>query len=235
MFLYAPLQSAKSSFPSKGTNPTSLNWFDFSCPVKTVNGPTSGPIMVSSFLESIYFRKGTPKKMTEAAINAYIASAQAKDKALEDSGAIEDFIASDDGYVTLENYLNALADDHKYIKGTIEWATDVNMLKWQLHRYKCAIVETYLLKAFTSNPSGFDISTLNYETKALRKDYTKSWIAFGYTDSSILVLNSLGPSWGKLGFVQISWSILNGNVVVGDENEQRRCFIKSAAFKGCFN
>lgn len=173
--------------------------------------------------------------MTEAAINGYIAAAHAKDKDWEDSGQIEDFVASDEGYVTLENYLNALAADSKYIAGDIEWATDVKMLKWQIHRYKCAIVETYLPKAFTTNPNNFLISTLGSEMKALRKDYTKAWVAFGYTDSSLLVMNSLGPAWGKLGFVQISWSVLNGNVTVGDDNEQKRCFIKSAAFKGCFN
>jgi hypothetical protein len=96
--------------------------------------------------------------------------------------------------------LNVLAADHKYIKGNIEWATDAKMLKWQLHRYKCAIGETYLPNVFTINPNEFSISTLGSEMKALRKDYTKVWVAFGYTDSSLLVMNSLGPGWGKLGF-----------------------------------
>lgn len=173
--------------------------------------------------------------MTAAAIDQYIEKAKTKDKAWEDAGTIEDFVASDEGYVTLQNYLNALADDRKYIKGTIEWATDVKMLKWQIHRYKCAVVETYLPQAFTTNPSGFTISSLGTSMKALRKDYTKAWVAFGYDSDGLLVLNSLGSAWGRLGFVQIKWSLLTGNVVVGDDNLQKRCFIKSAAFKGCFN
>lgn len=71
--------------------------------------------------------------------------------------------------------------------------------------------------------------------KALREDYTKVWIAFGYDKDYLLVLNSLGPGWGKLGFAKIKWSLLTGNVVVGDDNTQKRCFIKSAVFRGAFN
>jgi len=139
--------------------------------------------------------------MKESAINSYIEIAKQKDKQWEEAGRIEDFVASDEGYVTLENYLNALAGDHKYIKGTIEWATSAKMLKWQIHRYKCAIVETYLPQAFTTNPGGFTISSLGNSLKALRKDYTKAWVAFGYDADNLLVFNSLGPAWGKLGFV----------------------------------
>jgi hypothetical protein len=95
MFLYAPLQAAVSNFPSEGTNPTSMNWFDFSCPVKSNNTSVSGPTMIASFLESTHFRKGIPEKMTEAASNKYIAAAHAKDQVWEDSGVIEDFVASD--------------------------------------------------------------------------------------------------------------------------------------------
>lgn len=174
--------------------------------------------------------------MTSSAIDAYIAAAQAKDQAWEDAGITDDFVASNEGYVTLENYLNALLTDNKYIKGTIEWATDVSMLKWQLHRYKCAIVETYLPQAFTTNPSSFTIESFGTSMSVLRKNYTKVWVAFGYDADGLILLNSLGASWGKLGFVKIKWGLLTGNVVVdADDNIQKRCFIKSAAFKGCFN
>lgn len=132
MFLACQLRSSATAFPVGATNPASLNWFDFSCPPKSRNDAKAGPMAVASFLESIYFRKGSPKKMTEAAVDAYIAAAHQKDVALEDEQTIEDFVASDEGYVSLESYLDALADDHKYIPGTIKWATDVKVLKWMI-------------------------------------------------------------------------------------------------------
>ena len=91
-------------------------------------------MMVASFLESIYFRKGNPKAMPESAVDPFIVAAHEKDVALEEAQTIEDFTASDEGYVTLESYLMALAEDssHKYIKGTVRWATDTRVLKWML-------------------------------------------------------------------------------------------------------
>lgn len=173
--------------------------------------------------------------MTEAAIDTYIDAAHEKDVALEDAQTIDDFVASDEGYVTLESYLEALSDDHKYILGTSSWTTDTKVLKWMIHRYKCAIVETYLMDTFTTSPSSLDINTFGSTTKALRKDYTKAWVAFGYDSTGLIVLNSLGCNWGKLGFARIAWSLLDANVVVGEDNIQKKCFIKAAAFKGCFN
>ncbi len=172
--------------------------------------------------------------MTEAAVDTYIAAAHQKDAALEDEQTIEDFVASDEGYVSLESYLDALADDHKYISGTVKWATDVKVLKWMIQRYKCAVVETYLMDTFTVSPSTLDISTFGSNAKALRKDYTKVWTAFGYDSTGLIVLNSLSYKWGKLGFARIAWSLLDANVVVGDDNIQTKCFIKAAAFQGCF-
>lgn len=134
MFLSCPLRSSVTSFPTGASNPSQTNWFDLSCPPKTVSSSKSGPMMVASFLESIYFRKGTPKAMPESAVDPFIAAAHEKDVALEEAQTIEDFTASDEGYVTLESYLMALAEDssHKYIKGTVKWATDTRVLKWML-------------------------------------------------------------------------------------------------------
>ena len=238
MFLYCPLQNAQMmEFPAKGTNPSSLNWFDFSCPTKSSNGPDGGPAMIASFFESIYFRKGSPKQISISSLQRYIENAHAKDVQLEDSGVVEDFIASDDGYVTLQNFLKCLEEDHKFIKGQLQWTDNVSCLKWMIHKYKAAIVQTYLLDSFTNNPTGFNIDSSGSSTRALRKDYSKVWIAFGYDSSRLLVFNSLSHRWGKLGFAKISWSVLTGNVLVGDEGEeqQKRCFINAAAFKGCFN
>lgn len=175
--------------------------------------------------------------MPESAVDPFIAAAHEKDVALEEAQTIEDFTASDEGYVTLESYLMALAEDssHKYIKGTVKWATDTRVLKWMLQQYKCAIVETYLMEAFTASPSSLDIKSFGSNSKALRKDYSKVWIAFGYDSTGLLVLNSLGVNWGKLGFARIAWSLLDRNVVVGEDNIQTKCFIKAAAFQGCFN
>ena len=69
--------------------------------MKKVSGSKSGPTMIASFLESIHFRKGNPQKMTETAIDSYITKAHTKDQAWETAGTIEDFVASDEGYVTL--------------------------------------------------------------------------------------------------------------------------------------
>ena len=239
MFLNCPLRSTSVvSFPEsesggknpgKAVNPTQLEWYDFSCPPKAMTGHRSGPMMIASFLESIYFRQGTPKAMPVTAVDAYIAAAKELDK------EIEDFTPSDEGYVTLESYLNALASDHKYIKGSVKWTKDLRVLKWMIQKCKCAIVETCLMEAFTANPQSLDIKSFGSSSKALRKDYTKVWIAFGYDSNGLLVLNSLGVNWGKLGFARIAWSLLEGNVVVGDDNTQTKCFIKAAAFEGCFN
>lgn len=74
------------------------------------------------------------------------------------------------------------------------------------------------MEAFTTSPSSLDIKSFGSNSKALRKDYSKVWIAFGYDSTGLLVLNSLGVNWGKLGFARIAWSLLNGNVVVGEDN-----------------
>lgn len=81
--------------------------------------------MVASYLESVHFRGGSPAKMKASDIDACISDARRMDKAWEDTGKIEDFVASEEGYVTLENYLNALAARSKHIKGGVEWAVDV--------------------------------------------------------------------------------------------------------------
>lgn len=213
--------------------PKMLNFIDYSTPVKSVKGSTSGPTMVANFLESIYFRKHTAKKMKDSDIAQYIAAAQVLDKQYEDT--LEDFYASDDGYVTLENYLKVVKTGNKHISGDIIWCKQTNSLKRYIHKYKCVIVETYLANSFlTSTAKGiFNINTTgNGQIKV--KDYTKVFVAFGYDSSGLVVLNSLGPAWGSAGFAKISWNVLNGNVTLPDEGDQR-CFIKAAVFKNCFN
>lgn len=206
-------------------------------PVRSASGSRSGPVMVASFLESVHFRKSkvSPQKMKDSDIDALIAAAQQLDSSLESS--IDDFYASSDGYVTLESYLNAIKTSSKnFIAGSPMYCREVETLKRWIHKYKCAIVETYLANSFLTEvvaPGTFSIpSAGNGPIKV--KDYTKAFAAVGYDTDGLLVLNSLGPSWGSLGYAKISWSVLTGNVTFPDNSDTARCFIKAAAFSHCF-
>ena len=218
---------------SGSTVPIKLNFIDFSTPVKSINGPFSGPTMVASFLESLHFRTANPAKIAQANIEQITAAAKALDVAYEDAGTIEDFVASDDGYVTLENFLKALKTHNKFIKGNLTWCKTVKTIKQFIHRYKCAIVECYLANSFLSQNASFTIDSAGTGTIPV-KDYTKCFIAFGYDENYVYVQNSLGLKYGSLGFAKIKWSVLTGNVNLPDEGD-KQCLIKAAAFKNCFN
>lgn len=217
---------------SSETAPEKLNFIDFSTPVKTINGPKSGPTMVASFLESMHFRSANPAKVIQANIDALIASAHALDVTYEDT--IEDFVASDDGYVTLENFLKAVKAQNKLIKGDIIWCKNVLSIKRLIHKYKCAIIECYLANTFLTANASFTISSVGIGQIPV-KDYTKCFVAFGYDSNFLYVQNSLGPKWGSLGFAKIAWSALASNVTLPGDEGQATCFIKAAAFKNCFN
>jgi len=97
--------------------PSNLEFIDFSTPVKSVNGPLSGPTIVATFLESIHFRNDNAKKMKASDIESLTNIALQKD--IELQSKTEGFIASGDGYVTLKSYIDAIKENGHIIDGDV--------------------------------------------------------------------------------------------------------------------
>lgn len=213
--------------------PTSLNFINCSIPVKSLNGNKSGPTMVASMFESIHFRKSNAAVFNPSSIDNLISRAHELDLACEG----DEFIPSDEGYVSLFNYLNAVKADGKAIKGDIVWSNTVPALKQNIHRYGCSVIEMHLANSFlTVNATGqFNIPNVgNGEIKV--GDYSKAFVAFGYDSTGVIVMNSLGVKWGSLGFARLAWKCFeDSSTVLLPSGENERCFIKAASFKGCFN
>ena len=213
--------------------PSSLSFIDCSIPVKSLNGSKSGPTMHASMFESIHFRQNSAATLKQSAIDSMISRAHELDLACEG----DEFIPSDEGYVSLFNCLNAVKADGMAIKGDIVWSNTVPALKQNIHRYGCSVLEMYLANSFlTANATGkFDIPNVgNGEIKV--GDYTKAFVAFGYDSTGVIVMNSLGLKWGSLGFARLAWKCFeDSSTVLLPNGENERCFIKAASFKGCFN
>ena len=225
--------------PSNLTTPSSINHAGaFSLPTKALGGMPSadkqlGCKDIAGYLESIHYRKKDAGTLTASMMSSIVDKAHELD--LETQKTNSEFIASDENCVTLMNTLKAVSA-LKILPGDPNATTDIECLKWFIHKHGCAIVETYLANSFlTENASRvFDISSIGSNTTIVRKDYTKAFTAFGYDTTGLIVQNTLGLPWGSLGFARISWSCLNSTVTLSD-GQSAKCFVAGWILNGGFN
>ena len=225
--------------PSKFTAPTSINHVvAFALPTKSLGGMAQsdkqlGAKDIAGYLEAINYRKNDAKTITKEMLENIVDKAHELDLAMQESDS--GFIASDENYVTLLNALKATSQ-LKIIPGTPNATTDLQCLKWFIHKHGAAIVETHLANSFLAeNASGvFDVSSVGSNTPIVRKDYSKAFVAFGYDSTGLIVQNTLGLSWGSLGFARISWNCLNSTVTLPD-GQSTKCFIAGWILNGAFN
>lgn len=200
--------------PTSLTAPSSINHAGaFSLPTKSLGGLPStnkqlGCKDIAGYLESIHYRKNNAGSLTTSMMESIVDKAHELDLKLQETSSA--FIASSENCVTLMNTLKAVSE-LEIFPGTPNATTDIECLKWFIHKHGCAIIETYLANSFLSeNASGvFSITSVKNTGPIVRKDYSKAFTAFGYDSSGIIVQNTLGLSWGSLGFAKISWNCLN--------------------------
>ena len=215
------------------TAPSKINRLQMTCPCKTVNQSKAGPIAVMSYFEAVHCRKTSAGKIADSKVDSVIASAQALDLECADDN---EFIPSDEGYVSFYNFMKAAASTGKFSTGSLMWANTIEGLKQMIHRRGNALIELYLISTLlTENACGvFDISSAGAK-KVMKHDYTKVMLAVAYDQTGLVVMNSLGLKWGKIGFARIAWSVLMQNLEFEEYDQQERCFVKACSFKGCFN
>ena len=158
--------------------PSSTLRLQMTCPAKSVSGSKSGPIAAMSYFEAIHCRKTAPGKVPDARVDSLIAAAQALDIACADDN---EFIPSDEGYVSFYNFMKAVAAENKLSTGSLQWANTIAGLKQMIHRRGAALVEMFLVNSMlTANAAGaFNISSVG-TGKTLKHDYTKVVLAVGF-------------------------------------------------------
>lgn len=89
-------------------------------------------------------------------------------------------------------------------------------VKIAMHRYGPILLETSYIDVLCNNNikniEGNYLLDYSEEIQLLSKNITKSLIAVAYDNVGLLVQNNHGTKYGSLGFVKLSWNLLNSTI-----------------------